>query len=138
MSKRARPLPGALVRARERFDEWRRTRQRRTIPESLWTLATELAVEHGSHRTARALGLNTDSLKKRVGAAGESVRASLPEEPPFLSFEASELVAGFGSSECAVELEDSRGARMRIRWKGSSTAPDLAALVRSLFGGATS
>ena len=117
---------------RRRFERWRRLpKADRRIPKALWRAAVEAAGEHGVSRTARALRLNTTSLKHRLqttvppGACGGG-----PSGTPFVELLSPPLV---GATECVVELEDSHGARMRIELKGAD-APDLATLARVFWG----
>jgi len=89
--QRARPLPPAAGRIRERIDEWRRTRLRRTrMPEDLWEAATELARDHGAWATARALGVRYDTLSFRLRTSGPPATSmpgfvELPPPPPPLA-----------------------------------------------------
>jgi hypothetical protein len=88
----------------------------------------KLAETYGVYRTARALRLNHDSLKKRVGSV-PSVR-SLREGPEETFVEV--VPGGMGKvpmgevPEYLIELENGRGDRMRIYVKGE--APDVAAM----------
>ena len=130
-SRKTGELPAWLVATRRRFEGWRRTRKGRSrIPETLWASAVKAAGKCGLHRTAKALGLDYYSLKKRVeGAAsrgvseGEASATFVELAPPGPTC----------SPECILELEDPRGAKMRIHLKGAE-APDLAALSRSFWG----
>lgn len=143
-------LPVQLAAIRRRFDRWRLTRQGRSrIPEGLWALAVKAAGLYGLYRTVQALGLDYDSLKRRVEAArrersgpttalgrrperiasakvraagGETVAKFVELAPP---------VAG-GPAECILEWEGPRGTRMRIYLKGLQAA-DLTALSRSFW-----
>jgi hypothetical protein len=92
------------------------------------------------------LGLDYYSLKKRVeaaGLAGESAEGGagrVAGRAPAAGFIelATPASAGLPSTsvpECILELEDPRGAKMRIHLKGTS-APDLAALSRSFWSSA--
>jgi hypothetical protein len=81
----------------------------------------DLANEHGLNRTARALGLDYYSLKKRVDAAGDS-----GNKPEFIELLSAEFPPG---PECTIELEDAAGAKMRIHLKGAEF-PDLADMAR--------
>jgi hypothetical protein len=126
-------VPETVEHVRRRFEEWRRSPRssgRRRIPESLWRSAVTVAVQHGTFRTARALGLNYQTLKDRVEAtekqregAGAGRRAGFVElmTPAFAS-----------GPECIVELEDAEGAKMRIQLKGAVPV-DLAVLARSFW-----
>ncbi len=117
------PIPTALAKGRRRLDEFRRRhRPRAPLSKELWSLAVDLAREHGLNRTARALGLDYYSLKKRLDAA----RDHGGEAPDFIEV----LPAGFSPLlECTMELEDAAGAKMRIHLKGAEL-PDLADMAR--------
>ena len=92
----------------------------------------ELAGKFGVSRTAAALRVGYDALKKRWDAragtaSGMSARAAAFVELPPAST-ASTAVTG----DCLIELEKSSGARLRIRVPGTHL-PDLAALSRSFW-----
>jgi len=142
---------GRLEEVRRQFEDWRRTRERRTrIPEPLWRVAAEAAALVGVYRTAKALGINVGSLKKRVetGAAGwgrpGSRRRGLPYDaatgasearaPSGTAFLELPPPAWVASGECTLELEEVGGAKMRVHLKGS-VVPDLVALSRSFWEG---
>jgi hypothetical protein len=109
-------LPAELVRARARFQSWRRTRQPKSrIPEALWALAVKLTSAHGLHRTARALKLDYYSLKKRVEASQARKAA---KRPAFIELPAA-VMAG---RECVIELEDAAGVSLRVHLKGYDAA----------------
>jgi len=129
------PLPPRLETARQRFDVWRRTRQSRRIPATLWRLAAELAGAYGLCRTARVLRLDYPALKRHVQAAGRP-RVSRPA--PELAFV--ELAPSgrpsfpglAGVPECILECENVTGAKLRVQLKGVAV-PDLVALSRSFW-----
>ena len=137
--KTERPgLPAGLERTRRRFEQWRamRSRGRRRIPESLWSLATRAARQFGVHRTCRALHLDYVVLKRRVeaNATPDPVRHEADRDTPSGFVEL--VPAGSNSAtECVVEIEDASGGRMRIELKGIAAA-DVVALTRSLRAGA--
>jgi hypothetical protein len=118
-------LTEELERARRRFERWREARTGRSrIPEALWAIAVGLAREHGLNQTAGALRLNYYGLKKRVDSGAGEARV----QEAGTSF--IELVAArptIGICECVLELENGRGAKMRIQLKGGD-APELARL----------
>lgn len=133
-SREARALPARLARARERFDGWRKTRERRRIPEGLWRAAVKLAADYGVCRTARALRLNCESLKNRVEAHsrnGEPTRASFWELIPSGVARASSP-ASRAEPEYTLELEDGSGRKLRVQWRGEFS--ELSALSQSLWG----
>ena len=132
-------VPAQLWRLRGRFDCWRQTRQGRSrIPEALWAAAVQAAGEHGLCRTARALGLDYYTLKRRVEAfPGRLTERTTglrdgSDHPASATFVELPPLSVTGSAECLLELEDPRGAKMRIHLKGGPV-PDLAALSRSFW-----
>jgi hypothetical protein len=124
-----------LETARERFDVWRRTRQSRRIPTTLWRLAAELAGAYGLCRTARVLRLDYPALKRHVEAAG---RPSISRPEPELAFleltpSGRPSFPGFaGAPECILECENVAGAKLRVQLKGVAL-PDLVAFSRSFW-----
>ena len=131
--------PGKAEAAGTRFEEWRAVRKKRSIPESLWNLAEELAKEFGVYRTSRVLRLNYESLKTRVGPVSRQPGwrgAPTPEsKPTFVEFVPG-VADGGAANEGTAELETGDGARLRVSWRG--TAPDLGELSRSFFHGGSS
>src|SRR5215831_11067678 len=116
-------VPAAMQEAQLQFENWRRGRKRgERIPESLWTTAVELAKQHGVWPTAKALHLDHSRLKRWVGNGEEEVKSG-----PFIEV----IAQGPTCYECTVEMEDGRGARMRIELKGA--AADVAALSRTFW-----
>lgn len=123
MPRASSPLPASLVRAAERFADWRARRTGRVIPDDLWSMAAELAARHGVSRTAKALHVQYYDLKKRLPAG----MASGPgPEPRFVEILTSPTVS---SGEVHIEFERAGGTKMRIRLPGAS-APVLADLSR--------
>jgi len=115
-----------LARAQDRFAWWRRTREKQTIPAELWSLAEELGGELGASRTARALGLNSQTLSQRMSARSREASAEasfveiLPPEGPLRR------------SEIRIELEGGGGPKLRIELQGIATA-EVAALAARLW-----
>ena len=124
--------PRGLLRAAKRFADWRRTRALGArIPESLWTLAVELATTYGVCQTAVMLRLDYYGLKKRLEAkvSQPDPLAAPSQRPKFVELAASTLVA---PGECVIEWENAAGAKMRVHLKGTQT-PDLVALSGSFW-----
>jgi hypothetical protein len=129
MGRRKQALPAALLRARKRFDAWRkRHRPRAPLAQELWDEAVALGREHGQHRTARALGLDYGSLGRRM----KSARAAKGENDRGPG----SFVEMFGplGQECSIEWEDTDGAKMRICLRGAAV-PDLGSLSRDFWRG---
>ena len=116
-------VPTAIQEAQLQFEDWRRGRKRgERIPEKLWATAVELAREDGVWPTARALHLDHSRLKRRGGNGGDEEKSGafvevISQGPMLLT--------------CTVEMEDARGARMRIEVKGA--AADITALSRTCW-----
>ena len=125
MSSTPHSVPSRLEAVRARFEDWRSTRTGADrIPESLWKAAVGCAGRFGLYSTVRALGLDYNSLKRRVAARTED------SSPAFV-----EVLApgGIAPAECVLEVENRRGAKLRIHLRGGAV-PDLALLLRSFAG----
>jgi hypothetical protein len=119
-------LPKDLVRARSRFQTWRRLRKGGSrIPSPLWRLAVGLASDHGVSRTATALKLDYYSLKKQVAAATDPPQ---PRRPGFVELPAPVMVGKQG----LFELDNGSGATMRVQLMGYDAA-EIEVLARSFW-----
>lgn len=132
MAKKKKMLvkSGQVERARKRFGAWRRGRKVVTrIPDDLWELAVGAAREVGVNQAARALGLEYYALKKRV-VSTEDRSVSKPSGS-FVEFGSSGVAPFF--TEWAIEMENGRGARVRVAARGSA-GPDVVGLYRAFLG----
>lgn len=112
-----------IQEAQLQFENWRRERKGgERIPESLWVTAVELAKQHGVWPTAKALNLDHSRLKRRVRNEEEDVKGGA-----FVEL----IPQGAMLYACTVEMEDGRGARMRVELKGA--AADVTALSRTFW-----
>ena len=105
-----------------RFREWRESRRRGDhIPPQLWAAAVDMAREHGVPRVANRLRLSAVFLNKRLAAAGQpQTDAAEPEFVELLTVPAAP--AAVGVHECVIELENARGAKMRVELNGAGLA----------------
>lgn len=95
---------------RSRLEAWRQARQRgERIPEDLWQAMGQLACEFGVGRVARVLGVGYHALQERAREPGE------PAESSQAVFVELPLPGTVPQSDCVVELEDGRGAKMTLR-----------------------
>ncbi len=125
MDRQVSEMP-ALAALRRRFQVWRRSGGKgRRIPEPLWSAATELAEQMGTHRVAKALRLDYNHVKRRV----ERHQALLhcENEPAFVELRMPE---GGNKIPCEIEFEGSRG-RVTIRLAGMGEA-QIVALAEAL------
>jgi hypothetical protein len=119
-----------IEQVRRRLQEWRRSRKHGArIPEALWIAAVELAKKYPPARIAHELGLDYDGLKRRLKIAKQHVTSEPETKPGFI-----ELFpfAPTSHCECTMEIEDRRGAKMKLEIKGVS-AGDVAAVSRALW-----
>ena len=127
--KENRRLIKATDELLERLSAWRKTHRPRTpLPPELWNRAAELATEQGLGKTARALRLDYSALKKRTDARTSGL--SVSPVPQFV-----ELFSPLSSqiAECALEVESTHGARLRITMKHVA-ASGLASIIREFAG----
>ena len=124
--KKRREVPARLSRLEKRLTAWRKTRTLgQRIPKSIWKSAAELATEYGVSKTAVALKLNYEGLRKYV----EQSNAESPSTAPFVELPVNTFPL---ASECKIEWEDGDGAIMRMHLKGGEV-PDALALGRSFW-----
>ena len=120
-----RDLDQATAELGQALAEWRAAhRAPARIPVELWARAADLAAQQGVCKTARALGLGYKSLKKRMVTAVEPLNASFVE---WLSPVSANI------RECALIIESSRGAKMRLEMRDVPPA-GVAAIVRDFVG----
>jgi hypothetical protein len=115
--------PGeSLQEVSVRFKRWRETRVRgQRIPPQLWTEAVELARKHGVEGTAGALRVNVDRLKAQLGRTDDRVQGT-QVDTRFVEMLVAPMTQRADQCDCAVELENARGARMRVELNGRALA----------------
>jgi len=109
---------------KRQFDEWRAARKAgERIPLSLWAGAVAAALEHGAYRVAAELHLDYAVLKRRTALAGSKTPAR-EFTPRFVELFAPAMPATPTAShpQCVVELDNSRGAKMRVELGGNALA----------------
>ena len=125
----------SLEQIGERFKRWRETRVRgEHIPQCLWAAAVEMAREHGLQRVVCELRVDRDRLKQRL--EHELIAADAGKDGPrFVELMVSPAPSAPSLCECAVELENGRGAKMRVELNGNGLA-GLAGLCSGFWGAA--
>ncbi len=104
------------------FKRWRETRVRgQRIPQHLWAEAVELARSHGVEPVAGALCVNVDRLKARLEQTGDRVQGA-KVDTQFVEMLVAPMPPSAQRCDCAVELENARGARMRVELNGHALA----------------
>jgi hypothetical protein len=135
-TKQPPSIPIALSTARHQLDHWRSQQpdKRTRLPKEFWQQAVALAKEHGLNKTARALNVKYDSLKKHLHKAGADKESSVQLPPEFI-----ELLPGTvtpGGVECMIEWAEGPNATVRMHIKGASVS-ELTALAGVFQGGRT-
>jgi hypothetical protein len=125
-----------VEQVRRRWTEWRSTHAVRSrLPEELWAAAVELVERDGIDATARALDVDKPSLRKWAGRLTPT-----PSQPTRRKSQAKQrtsalpafvelLASGSAGSGCRVEVESSKGAKLRLELTGMPTS-ELAELIR--------
>lgn len=109
-----------------RLNHWRRGHSAPSpIPAEIWRRAAELARVMGVATVAKALRLDYARLK-RLSLDEVAESPAVRSAPTFVELRPM-LMSGVGS--CVVEVESSRGAKMRIQMENPGCA-SLAALIR--------
>jgi hypothetical protein len=128
MTKANHDSPVTLEAVSEQFEQWRRTRKKRTaIPDNLWVSAIKLTENHSVNKIARNLRLNPYKLNEKIQQRDSEV---IPQsfQPSFvgLSLDRPEL------AECTIELSHRNGTCIKAHIKSSSI--DLPELSKIFLG----
>jgi hypothetical protein len=111
-----------LEQAKQRFALWRASRKHgERISKELWGIALGLVERHGLQRVADELRVDIDVLKKRL-AREVKPAPTTKAEPRFVEMFVPPAPVAAQTCECIVEMENARGAKMRIEFKGGKTA----------------
>ena len=113
---------GSLQEISARFTRWRETRMRgQHIPRHLWAAAVELATKHGVEAVAGVLRVDLERLKARLEPAGERAQSS-KGDAQFVEMRVAPAPPSAQRCDCAIELNNARGARMRVELNGDGLA----------------
>jgi hypothetical protein len=91
--------------------------------------AVKLAKKYPPARIAPTLGLDYDGLKQRLKTARRHGTSDPQTQPGFIEIFP---LAPASHCQCTMEIEDRRGAKMKLELKGMS-AGDVAAVSRALW-----
>jgi hypothetical protein len=107
--------PAGVESLRERVDEWRRTRDRRTaMPAGLWDEAVALARPGRAWAVARALGVNFQALRRRMAEAGDDAPGASSSSSAFVELSGAQILGSAPAPGAVVELSDG-DARLTVR-----------------------
>ncbi len=129
-TKRIEHSESQLGHVQARFDNWRKSRQKRErIPEELWSTAVALTETYSICKVAKRLRLNANSLKQRVS---QSTSASAKDVLKPSSFIEIPFIPARHTAQCQVDILRADGSRMQIRMPQAEA--ELPALVRAFLG----
>ncbi|MEE4605963.1 MAG: hypothetical protein V2J65_32110 [Desulfobacteraceae bacterium] len=127
--KKHAALSQSLTQVKEQFKTWRQTRKSpRPIPAELWAAAAGLTAKHSISQIAKELALDYTSLKNRV-AVKKKTNAAKMSPADFIEVN---LEPPAAAAECIVEMQDIRGAKMRMHFRGK-TDFDLLQLAKAFW-----
>ena len=114
----------------------------------LWGEAVRMCQEHSAERVAGVLGVALAGLKRRLEHGSDGGAARLGHDTEFLEIIMSTPVASIpdraasrrelapaATHECVLELENARGAKMRVQLNGQGLA-SLGLVCNSFWSGA--
>ena len=130
MARQGRDAASRRVeQVKKQIDRWRLKKRRRSapMPSRLWNEASLLARELGVHRIKCALGLNYESLKRRVGDVGGQSRARAAATG-FVELNGTPLLGP--ARAVVVEVSDADGSRLTVQL-GTGSGLDVAGLVEA-------
>ena len=118
-----------VARVRREINRWRSKKDRRCapMPSRLWDEASLLAREHGVHAIKCALGLNYESLKRRVAEVGRRGGARATAAG-FVELSGTPLLGP--AHAVMVEVSDADGGRLTVQL-GTGSGFDVAGLVEA-------
>ena len=113
-----------LSRLKRQFDQWRAGRRAgERIPSALWAGAVTAAAGHGAYRVAAELHVDYAVLKRRAAlAGGKTPGAELTPRFVELFAPAGQATSATSRPQCVVELDNARGAKMRVELDGQGLA----------------
>ena len=121
----------AIQKVKQRFETWREVRKKRTrIPEELWQAAVELTSDYTPNKISQTLHINYSVLKERIVSMKTAELGVEGVEGDFVEVD---LDRRMSTEEWVFELEDGKGAKMRMRMKGGAGV-DLIEIAKVLWG----
>ncbi len=122
-----------FARMQQRLEDWRGSHKRGVaFPPTLWSAAGRVAQRHGVFRTARALGLEYNKLKRMSGmiarASGKAKRPSNRAPLKFIELTGTLPVSPGG---CRLSLQNAIGQRLQLEMAPSAATEMVLQLYRS-------
>jgi len=116
----------SLEQVKQRFALWRASRKRgEHISGALWAAAVAMVERHGLQRTAQELRIDYGRLKKRL-EHGAGTQSNDRPETGFMELLVPPAFGAAPMAACIVEMENARGAKMRVELKDIDALAGLA------------
>ena len=107
----------SLEQVKQRFALWREQRERgEHVTGALWDAAVRMAERHGLLRTAQELRVDSGRLTKRL-ERGAALTPDCGPGPRFVELFAPSVASAAPVVGCVVEMENTRGGKMRVELK---------------------
>jgi hypothetical protein len=90
------------------------------MPAGLWAEAVALARSGGTYATARALGVDFESLARRVAEARAGAEGGPVHAGAFVELSGAQLLGAAAPAGPVVEMSDGDGVRLTIRLGGGA------------------
>ena len=135
----AEQITQQVEQVRRNIEQWRQTRTKLgAMSPELWQDAAAVARVAGTHRVARALGLNYLVLKQRAfpkarfdaNRPPRAIRSSKPRAATFVEVKPPPSTSA-PAAAVVIEVVATSGARLTLRLDGGGVSPELASLVAS-------
>ncbi len=125
--------PRDLVLMRQRLDDWRSSHKRGVaFPGKLWSAAGRVAQRHGVFRTARALGLEYNKLKRISGVIGQAPgKTKRPSNRAPMKFIELTGALPVGPSDCQLSLQNANGQKLQLEMTPGAATEMVLQLCRS-------
>ena len=124
-------LGADIAEVRDRLEAWRRAHRKGSrFPQEMWLEIAALARIQGFSRVLRALRLNYNSLRRRLG--GEIKGSQRQTKPPRPAFVELGVAHTRSRPECTIEFEDHKGRKVSIHIVDHSPA-DIVTIAKGLW-----
>src|SRR5580704_15129763 len=121
----------SLEQVKQGVAQWRANRRRgQHIPRALWAAAVELATQGEAKHVAHELGIDYERLKQRLESGGALAACPGGEGARFVEWVTPSAIGG---GECVIEMQNARGAKVRIELKGGDLPGCVAGVSRSFW-----
>ena len=120
--EQAREQGRSLEQVGQQFKRWRAARSRgQHIPAALWAAAVNMAGQYGLPRVAGVLRVDQDRLQQRLDRVSDAALAATVDTR-FVELLVKPASTAASRCECSIELENARGAKMRVELNGNGLA----------------